>query len=217
MFARAMWRRVAPARNRDIVVPPMTQAERRIVVEQLRGIVGTSGAVWTKMTAVSRLLLGQSAGRSESIVREEPFEPVQLAPGPVPEAPDLAPRESVDRSTLEQARERSRLAQDWLLSLEDSEPADEELVPPAPTAQLPARVRMFAERLAQRERHTLQEMREIAGSLQLIPLDAVSAINDWADQQGVHGEPPAGGVPVIEVDERAGAVWVERVLKEILA
>ncbi len=202
MLARAVWRRAAPALQSDITLPPLALGDRRTVVGQLRSIVGASPAVWGKLTAVSRLLLGQSAGRRdlaaqpslepitplaperENAEREEPFEPVQLAPGPVPQAPETLPLETVDRTTLDEARERTRIAQGWLLSLEDPDPDSEEPTVREPTLELSARERMFAERLAERGRHSMRQVREIARSLGLIPLNAISVINDWAEQQG---------------------------------
>jgi hypothetical protein len=126
-----------------------------------------------------------------------------------------------DLIRIAQLRERTLQAQQALRSLEDANADLDPAVPVgAATDQDSGQVLSSAQRrlavfLAGQMEHELAVVRAKALELGLVPLDAIRAINDWAEwRAGVAAQDLDS--PFVEISDVHGTVWVDPILEDLL-
>lgn len=213
--ARACWRRAAPIRGLDIALPDLSLTQRSNLVRLLRAIAAKIPGLIDPLERAVRLF-GPDAGLEAC----ESFDgsTVFAAAHTTVETDDS---EQFDMDRITRRREETLRAQETLRSLEESNAEIDEqhentaLAGPSTTATLSPQEWQFARRVAGQDQYTLGEIRMIARECGLVPLDAVRAVNDWAEQQA-ETTGRTIDVMMIEIAEHHDTVWVDDMLQELL-
>jgi hypothetical protein len=121
----------------------------------------------------------------------------------------------IDVNRLEIIRAETKRAQDELAMLDEADAILRMEPEVVPEGTLPTGVRELATLLISADQHDLNVLRHEAVRLGLVPLEAVRRINEWAQERSDQTDAGVDS-PVLEVDEKAGMVWVDDYLKELL-